>query len=315
MSSEADFIAQMRAIASHPGARGLSDDTAVLTVGGEALVLTHDMMVEGVHWLGEDSPTPADPFDVAWKLVAVNLSDLAAKGAEPWGVLLGFTLGDTIWDARFAEGLNAALAAFDTPLLGGDTVAGHGPRTLGLTAIGRATHNPPPSRSGAREGDALWLCGPVGEAMAGYHSTLNGDGAPARLLNAFHRPRPLLSEGQLLAPNAHAMMDVSDGLLLDAARMAEASGLAVLIDSAAVPMGEELATWLAGEGAQHADQRLCWGDDYALLFAAPDGFVPSVDAHKIGRFAACNGPRLVLDGRPYDAQIKGGYWHQRPDPK
>ena len=315
MSSEADFIASMRAIATHLAARGLSDDAAVLSVGGEALVLTHDMMVEGVHWLGSDSATPADPFDVAWKLVAVNLSDLAAKGAEPLGVLLGFSLGDGAWDLRFAEGLKAALAAFDTPLLGGDTVAGNGSRTLGLTAIGRATQNPPPSRSGAKDGDALWLCGPVGEAMAAYYATLGGGEVPVRLRNAFHRPRPLLSEGQAFAPHVHAMMDVSDGLLLDSARTAEASGLAVHIDSGAVPMGDELAAWLASEGAAYADQRLCWGDDYALLFAAPNDFMPPVEAHKIGRFTAFKGQRVTLDGQPYDAQAKGGYWHQRPGPK
>jgi thiamine-monophosphate kinase len=315
MSSEADFIKSMRAIATHPGARGLSDDAAVLVFGDEALVLTHDMMVEGVHWLGSESATPADPFDVAWKLVAVNLSDLAAKGAEPLGVLLGFPLGGRAWDVRFAEGLAAALAAFDTPLLGGDTVAGNGARTLGLTAIGRATYNPPPSRSGAQDGDALWLCGAVGEAMAGYYAIIQGDEASERLINAFHRPMPLLAEGQALALHAHAMMDVSDGLLLDAARMAEASDLSVYIESAAVPIGDELAAYLAKDGAVYAAQRLSWGDDYALLFAAPEDFVSPVLAYKIGRFESFTGTRVTLDGQPYDAQTKGGYWHQRPNPK
>jgi thiamine-monophosphate kinase len=120
------------------GAR-LADDAAVLGFGGEALVLTHDMMVEGVHWL----PTQ-DMADVAWKLVATNLSDLAAKGAVPAGVLLGYMLGRD--DARFLAGLREALDAFDVPLLGGDTVAAPahatGRRAIGLTAIGRATHRP-----------------------------------------------------------------------------------------------------------------------------------------------------------------------------
>lgn len=310
MSSEANFIAAMRAIASHPAARGLSDDAAVLMVGHEALVITHDMMVEGVHWFGQDSATPADPFDVAWKLVAANLSDLAAKGAEPLGVLLGFTLGVGAWDARFAEGLKAALTTFDTPLLGGDTVSSSGPRSLGLTALGRATHNPPPSRSGAKAGDALWLCGPVGEAMAGYYATVNGHDVPEHLHTAFHRPRPLLVEGQVLASYAHAMMDVSDGLLLDAARMAEASGLTVNIDSTAVPISDALAQFLACDGAPYADQRLCWGDDYALLFATPSDFKPQIAAQKIGFFERFSGRNLRLDGVAFDAMVKGGYWHQ-----
>ena len=95
----------------------------MLEIGGETLVLTHDMIVEGVHYLAGDPPD-----DVAWKLVAVNLSDLAAKGARPIGVLLGFTLGDEAWDRAFADGLGTALAAFGLPLLGGDTVSAAGAR-------------------------------------------------------------------------------------------------------------------------------------------------------------------------------------------
>jgi len=114
--TEADFIAALRLLPLHPGARGLSDDCAVLTIGAETLVITHDMMAEGTHFRPD-----ADMADVAWKLVASNLSDLAAKGAEPVGVLLGHMLGRD--DARFLEGLHAALTAFGAPLLGGDTVA------------------------------------------------------------------------------------------------------------------------------------------------------------------------------------------------
>ncbi len=154
---EADFIAALRTLAPAPAARGLADDAAVLDFGDEALVLTHDSMVEGRHWLpGQDMA------DVAWKLVAVNLSDLAAKGAEPLGVLVGHTLGEG--DARFIEGLGEVLNHYRVPLLGGDTVAGDGPRTLGCTAIGRATHRPVPSRSGARPGDAIWITGALATA-------------------------------------------------------------------------------------------------------------------------------------------------------
>ena len=112
MTTELAFIDALRRIAAHPGARGLDDDCAVIDFGGEALVLTHDMMVEGVHYLAEQ-----DPADVAWKLVATNVSDLAAKGAEPVGALLGYTLGRD--DARFLSGLEEALAHYGAPLLGG----------------------------------------------------------------------------------------------------------------------------------------------------------------------------------------------------
>ena len=139
---EGEWIAALRGLASHPAARGLADDAAVLEIGGETLVLTHDMLVEGVHIL-----PGADPADVAWKIVATNLSDLAAKGAEPIGVLLGYMLGED--NQRFTAGLEEVLERFAVPLLGGDTVSGGPPRAFGLTAIGRATHRPVPSRGGA----------------------------------------------------------------------------------------------------------------------------------------------------------------------
>ena len=161
MSGEAAFIAALRDLATNPAARGLADDCAVLDFGGETLILTHDMMVEGVHWLPGQ-----DPADVAWKLVATNLSDLASKGAEPIGVLLGYSLGGN--DARFVEGLREVLEAFSVPLLGGDTVGGGAVQAHGLTALGRATCRPVPSRGGSRAGDAVWLTGTVGAAMLGF---------------------------------------------------------------------------------------------------------------------------------------------------
>ena len=147
---EADFISLLRKLPLHPAARGLDDDVAVLEIGSETLILTHDAMVEGTHFLAHH-----DPADVAWKLVATNLSDLASKGAKPVGALLSYTLSDH--DARFVEGLGEALDAFELPLLGGDTVSGKGPLTLGMTAIGRTTHKPVPSRGGSKPGDSIYV--------------------------------------------------------------------------------------------------------------------------------------------------------------
>ena len=118
--NESDFLALLRPLATHASARGLMDDAAVLSLSKDGdLVLTHDVLVEGVHFLPDDPPE-----DVAWKLVAVNLSDLAAKGAVPVGVLLGYPLSHDAWDRAFVRGLGAALAVFDVALLGGDTVKG-----------------------------------------------------------------------------------------------------------------------------------------------------------------------------------------------
>ena len=289
MTGELAFIEALRRIAGHPGARRLDDDCAVVEFGGEAVVLTHDMMVEGIHYLPDQ-----DAADIAWKLVATNMSDLAAKGAEPVGVLLGYMLGRD--DTRFLAGLEEALAYYGAPLLGGDTVAATGAQALGLTAIGRATHRPVPSRGGARVGDTLHITGPVGAAMLGLEALRSGQGDS----QAYRRPQALLTEGQALAPHVGAMMDVSDGLLLDAARLARASGVTLAIDSAAVPI------------ATPADRRreaLRWGDDYQLLFTAPPGVLLPIDAYRIGEALAASPAPLLLDGQALRETDGLGYQH------
>ena len=282
--NELDFIAALRALPLHTGAADLRDDAAVLEIGGEALIVTHDAIAEGVHYL-----PGIDPADIAWKLVAVNLSDLAAKGAEPIGVLIGATLVDG--SERFVTGLREVLEAYDVPLIGGDTIR-TAPAVFGCTAIGRSTHRPVPRRSGARPGDALYVTGSLGAAMLGFEDGGRGE--------AYRRPRPRLSEGRALAPHVTAMMDVSDGLLLDASRMAEASGCGVSIDLDAVPLvpGADLMAAIR------------WGDDYELLFAASPGFVPPVAATRIGHFD--NGAALALHraGTPVALPETLGYQHR-----
>lgn len=282
MTSETDFLALLHPLATHPAARGLLDDAAVLSLSKDGnLVLTHDLLVEGVHFLPDDPPE-----DVAWKLLAVNLSDLAAKGAVPVGVLLGYPLSDADWDAAFVRGLAAALADFDVALLGGDTVTG--PRVLSLTAIGRAAVAP--SRSGVQAGDALWVTGVIGRAGLG----LRGD--PAHLA-AYRRPTPRLAEGQVLGPIVTAMMDVSDGLLIDAQRMAAASKLALEIEIDAVPVaGERMAAITAG-------------DDYELLFALPAEVVSPVLATCIGTFARGEGLTLRDASGPVMLPAQLGWQH------
>ena len=276
MTTELTFIAALRALATHPAARGLNDDCAVIEFGSETLILTHDAMAEGVHFLAQQ-----DPADVAWKLVASNLSDLAAKGAEPIGVLLGYQFGAD--DARFVAGLGEVLAHYDAPLLGGDTISATGAQVLGLTALGRATHRPVPSRSGAQPGDNLWLTGAVGAAMLGFEALKAGYGDSL----VYRRPVALLAEGRALAPLVSAMMDVSDGLLLDTRRMAEASQVTIDIDRMAVPIAAP---------EPRRDEALRWGDDYQLLFALPPEVTPPVAAHCIGWVMTQGAAALLLDG-------------------
>ena len=299
MSREGDFIARLAAFATHPAARGLKDDAAVLALGDRDVVLTHDMIVEGVHYLPDDPPE-----DVAWKLVAVNLSDLAAKGARPLGVLLGFPLGDAAWDAAFADGLEAVLARFGVPLLGGDTVSSTGPRTLGLTALGETRPGQAPTRSGAKRGDTLYVTGSIGAAGLGL-AVAQGRRADAHgWLAAYRRPVPRLAEGQALAPRVHAMADVSDGLLIDAQRMARASGIGIAIDLEMVPLAA---------GAVDRMAALTAGDDYELLFAGPPGLAltqaGSVAVTTIGRCAAGDGLSLFDRGTAVPLPAALGYEH------
>lgn len=298
--TEADFLAALRTLPLHPGAQGLADDTARL---GDR-VLTTDTIVEGVHFLPSDPPG-----DVAWKLVAVNLSDLAAKGATPVGVLLNYPLGDDGWDAAFLAGLEAALTRFAAPILGGDTVSlpPGAPRVLTLTAIGTAGPATP-RRDGAKSGDALYVTGTIGDAGAGLAIAHGADG-PEELLHAYRRPVPQIAAGQTLAPHVHAMMDVSDGLLIDAARMASASGLAVTIDLAAIPLSDAYRAY-AGDTRAARLAAATAGDDYQLLFAAaPDAALP-VAATRFGQFHAGEGLTLTDGDTPVALPDHLGFQHR-----
>lgn len=293
--TEAEFLACLRLLPLHPAARGLRDDTAVLAT--TPLVVTTDTLVEGVHFLPDDLPA-----DIAWKLVATNLSDLAAKGAVAEGILLNYPLSDTAWDEAFLIGLAEVLTTYDCPLIGGDTVTlpAGAPRILTVTAFGRDAAAP--SRSGAKPGNALYVTGTIGDAGAGLAIARGADG-PADLLAAYRRPLPRLAEGRLLAPLANAMMDVSDGLLIDAARMAAASRLAVEIDLALIPLSPAYRAWSGDRLAA-----ITAGDDYELLLAARPGLVGPVT--RIGGFAEGAGLSLTDAGEPVPLPPTLGYEHR-----
>ncbi|MCI4590600.1 thiamine-phosphate kinase [Sphingobium sp. BYY-5] len=303
MSAESRFLTLLRLLAHDPAAQGLVDDVAILPVGNSRLILTSDTMVEGVHYLASDPPA-----DIGWKLAAVNLSDLAAKGARPVGCLLNYALsGDHAWDEAFIAGLGDALDRHAMPLLGGDTVKmpDGAPRSYSLTAIGEAT-GAVPTRTGARPGDRLYVTGPVGDAGIGLDLARADPAAIGPLVDAYRRPRPRLAEGTLLAPFATAMMDVSDGLLIDASRMAQASGVAITIDH--IPLSPALEKVRgASTAVQIAAARA--GDDYELLFTLPRAVPPPIRAIPIGDVAAGSGLTLLIDGATVPLPDRLGWEH------
>ena len=306
--NEREAIARLRRIATSEPARGLLDDSALL----DGLVITHDSIAEGVHYLPTDPPG-----SVGWKLAAVNASDLAAKGAEPVAALLSLALtGDDAWENLFLDGLESALAKFGLNLIGGDTIAlpQGAPRVLGLTAIGRAGPCTP-SRSGGQEGDRLWLVGSLGDSAAGLAQLLADPAATGPLVDAYRRPQPLLAAGHILAQHATAMMDVSDGLLIDVTRLAEASNLAATIDLATLPLSD---AFIADRGNDR-DARLfaaTGGDDYALLLSLSETVDPfmlplpsGTRVTAIGRLVRGSGISLADRGEPVPLPERLGHEH------
>ncbi|MFL6753014.1 MAG: thiamine-phosphate kinase [Sphingomicrobium sp.] len=309
MMNENEAIERLRRIATDPAARGLIDDAALL----EGFVITHDTIAEGVHYLPDDPPA-----SVGWKLVTVNLSDLAAKGATPAGALLSLTLcGDSRWEAKFITGVEDACESYALPLLGGDTIAlpDGSPRVLGLTAIGRAGERVP-DRAGGSAGDLLWLAGTIGDSAAGLAELLNDRKASGTLVDVYRRPVPLLGAGRALAPHAAAMMDVSDGLLLDLSRMSEASRCLALVELDSLPLSE---AFVAARGDSLAARLFAatGGDDYALLAALPVGIDPATLSLPSGTRMTCIGSleaagpgiRLVSGGHPVELPETLGFEH------
>ena len=277
-------IARFFAPLAGPGGLGLTDDAALVDCPpGHRLVMTVDAMVEGVHYLPDDPPDL-----VARKLLRVNLSDLAAMGARPLHYLvttaLPKTLGDD-WVARFAAGLAEDQRIFGVDLRGGDSVATSGPAALTLTAIGQVAEGGDIRRSGARPGDRVWVSGTVGDAFLGL-KVLRGEypdlcGAHrGALVGRFQLPEPRVALGPRLAGIAHAMLDVSDGLLADLGHICDVSGVGATVQLETLPLSPA-ARRLAEREPELAPQLATGGDDYELLFAAP----PEAGA-AIGRLAA-----------------------------
>jgi len=254
---------------------GVGDDAALLACPqGETLVATIDTLVEGVHFT-----TNAPPASIGHRALAVNLSDLAAMGAHPAWALLALTLPrpDEAWLAEFARGLGELARAHNVALVGGNTT--RGPLCVSVQMLG---HLPPGSalrRSGARAGDALFTSGSVGDAAAGHllgEGRLFTEATDARQLRErFEFPTPRVGLGEALRAQASACIDISDGLLGDAGKMAEASGCGLVIEAEKLPLSQAL---IRAAGIERARElALTGGEDYELCFAVPQGRLASLE--------------------------------------
>lgn len=247
---------------------GIGDDAALLApAAGHQLAVTSDTLIAGRHF-----PVDTAPFDIGWKALAVNLSDLAAMGARARWFTLALTLPDVDrpWLAGFAAGLKALAADADVALVGGDTT--RGPLSVTITAIGEVPAGRALRRSGAQPGDRIAVSGTLGDAAAALRQWQRGDAVvdegQRRLRARLDRPSPRLALGLALRDLAHAAIDLSDGLAADLGHVLDASGVGAAIRAAQLPTSAEL---LIAEPDADARQRLqlAGGDDYELCLTVP----------------------------------------------
>jgi thiamine-monophosphate kinase len=268
----ADYLAPL---ATHPAALGLKDDAALLTgLPASGLVVTTDGLVAGVHFFEND-----DPGDAAYKALAVNVSDLAAKAARPLAYTMTLALAEAPteeWARRFTAGLGRAQASFGIALIGGDTVTARGSWWLSITAFGEASARGLVPRGGAKAGDALYVSGTLGDAALGLQLRLNeaafGPHCPPAhrefLRGRYLYPEPRLALSAALASEASAAMDISDGLALDLSRMCQASQVSAEVWMPSIPLSEAARAIVANDGGA-IKTILTGGDDYEILAAVP----------------------------------------------
>lgn len=287
---------------------GVGDDAALLRVpSGQALVAATDTLVEGRHFLAG-----APPDSIGHQALAVNLSDLAAMGAEPAWALLSLSLPEAreTWLERFATGLYGLASGHGVDIVGGDTV--RGPLVVTITALGFVEPALALKRSGAMPGDFIYVSGWPGEAAAGLAALLRGGAAESddRLVRRYLYSEPRIELGRLLRGRASAAMDVSDGLLGDLAKLCKASGVGARLDLERLPVSSELA---ARHGPPECESFVLFGgDDYELLFTLPSAAASSLEAElacslplrRIGEIEAGVGVRCLRDGSP--VQVPGG---------
>ncbi|PJK07802.1 thiamine-phosphate kinase [Lysobacteraceae bacterium NML08-0793] len=312
--AEFDLIERIRrrSLARPDVLLGIGDDAALLAPPARMqLVVATDTLNHGVHF-----PPQTHSFDIGWKSLAVNLSDLAAMGAQPAWVSLSLSLpdADSGWLDGFIDGFMQLAAQHDMALIGGDTT--RGPLSVCVSVIGFIEPGKALRRDAAQVGDDVWVSGTLGDAAAALALWQQGSPMPQALRQRLDRPEPRLALGQQLAGLAHAAIDISDGLLADVGHIAAASRVGIEIDLQHLPTSAALQ---ALDVAQQT--RLHWqaggGDDYELCFTAPAAqrdailaraYACATGVSRIGRVRAGAGVSALLSGQPVQAN-RSGFQH------
>jgi thiamine-monophosphate kinase len=324
-SAEDRLIARHFApLAIEPGAFGLTDDAAVITPPpGSDLVVTTDGVIAGVHFFPDDPPDK-----IARKVLRMNLSDLAGKGAKPVGFLISVSLPakvDDAWIASFAAGLGDDVKRYGCPLLGGDTDRTPGPIAASITAFGVVPKGGMVRRSTAKAGDSVVVTGTIGDSALGVRLRRDAKLAQswrltetmlAHLQQRYLLPEPRNALADAILQYAASAMDVSDGLVGDVAKLGRVSGVAVEIDVARVPFSQAARTAIAADPAL-IETALTGGDDYEIVLTLASEKLAAFRAEadkagvavtEIGRIMAGEGARFVRDGKPL-AFARSSYSH------
>lgn len=273
---------------------GPGDDAAVVTAPDGRVVACTDMLVEGNHFRRDW----CSAADVGHKAAAANLADIAAMGAKPTALLAAVAAPQDMpaeWLEGLASGLAAEAAAVGAAVIGGDTTRGE-LLTITVTALGDLEGREPVTRGGAKPGDVLALAGRIGWAAAGLNVLSRGFRSPGALVGAYRRPQPPYSAGcDAALMGVRAMIDVSDGLLADVGHIATASGVAIDVDTATLPVSETMRNAAEALGTDARGWLLTGGEDHALAAAFPPDVILPEGWRRIG--AVAEGSGVTVDGR------------------
>lgn len=304
-----DFIKER--FPSPEGICGIGDDCAVIPSPEGELLFSTDLLMEGVHFLREES----SPEDVGWKAAAVNISDIAAMGGTPVATFLSIALPKNAqggWAERFMEGYAQISRLYDVPLLGGDTTSSLRDIAVNVGILGRCQTGRRAMRSSAKEGEFIYVTGPLGDSAGGLHAILNGlerSDDVDFLIGKHKRPIPRVKEGLALVKSGKvgAMMDISDGIASDLRHILKASGAGAEVHLDRIPLSEPLRRVCDEHALDCHRFSTGGGEDYELLFTAPDGIEDHLDfpVYQIGEIVSGDSLIWMADGKAVDFEIEG----------
>lgn len=299
---EFEIISQISSQVTVPkGFTGIGDDCAIIPQeSGMSTLISTDMLIEGTHFLF-DSITA---YQLGWKSLAVNLSDIAAMGGKPLSSFLSLGLNDKInsaWVSEFIRGYNDLSKIYNCPLLGGDTTKSNSQVCINVTILGTCVAGREIKRLGSKDGDLICVTGSLGDSAAGLKLILDST-QESYFTDKHYFPIPRVREGQILAETAgvHSMMDISDGIGSDLRHILKASNKSAIVDCKSIPISPQLKNLCKEKGWDALDFALNGGEDYELLFTMSADSNPSIPYYTIGQVVNDNNNDIIWQGTDKD---------------